>query len=239
MSLLKESLKRISRRAKKFQKRNKLGLKHALLGVAVVLSIISTPGHPLASNIFADMTEYTPKFVLNSEVSVIKPTQVVITIVPGESVVQKTEREAALAKAAEEKAVALKKKSNTIRVYSDPSNFDVIYQKAGAEFGVDPTLLKAIHTIETGASGSTNRSNPSGATGPMQFLPSTFRRHAVDGNGDGVKDIGNVEDAVFSAASYLKACGYPDIKKALWGYNPSTRYFTKVISLARSFGMNI
>lgn len=122
------------------------------------------------------------------------------------------------------------------RVYSDPSNFDEIYVKAGNAYGVDPMILKAIHIVETGASGSTSRANPSGATGPMQFLRSTWNRHGVDGNGDGVKDINNVEDAIFSASAYLKACGWPNAQKALWGYNPSTRYYNKVIGIAQSLG---
>ncbi|HOX41388.1 MAG TPA: lytic transglycosylase domain-containing protein [bacterium] len=116
------------------------------------------------------------------------------------------------------------------RVYVDPTDFEAIYEQAGQQFGVDPKLLRAIHVVETGASGSTSRSSYAGATGPMQFLPSTFRRHAVDGNGDGVKDITNVEDAIFSAAKYLVDCGYPNVKQALWGYNPSYAYYNKVMS---------
>jgi membrane-bound lytic murein transglycosylase B len=171
-------------------------------------------------------------------------------IKPGESTEEKNARiqaendakaQAQAQAQADAKALALAQtQRNTVsrekRVYSDPSNFDQIYAGAASVYGVDASILKAIHTIETGASGSTSRSNPSGATGPMQFLPSTWRSHAVDGNGDGVKDIANVEDAIYTAAAYLKACGYPDVKKALWGYNPSTSYYNKVISLARSFG---
>lgn len=180
----------------------------------------------------------------SSNVLVVKSTA--STIKPGDSVAQREEsaKQAAIqaAKLAEANKIAAASISReTIsrerRVYNDPSDFDTIYQKAGSAFGVDWRLLKAIHKVETGSSGSTLRSNPSGATGPMQFLPSTFRRHGVDGNGDGIKDIGNVEDAIFSAAAYLRACGYPDVKKALWGYNPSTSYFNKVMGIARSYGM--
>jgi membrane-bound lytic murein transglycosylase B len=165
----------------------------------------------------------------------------VSVITPGESKNQ-AEIKAQRAAAAKANALAISTTSrDTVtrerRVYTDPTNFDEIYQRASDVYGVNPMLLKAIHTVETGASGSTTRSNPSGATGPMQFLPSTFRAYGVDGNGDGIKDISNVEDAIFSAARYLVACGYPDVKKALWGYNPSTRYYTKVMGLAQSFGM--
>lgn len=168
-------------------------------------------------------------------------------IVPGESKTNQEARVAAEAEAkrlADAKALAQSKITarNTVsreyRVYTDPSNFDEIYARAGNAYGVDPSILKAIHIVETGASGSTSRANPSGATGPMQFIYSTWKRHAVDGNGDGSADISNVEDAIFTAAAYLKACGYPNVKKALWGYNPSTSYFNKVIGIARSFGFN-
>ncbi len=172
-------------------------------------------------------------------------------IVPGESLADKQAREAAEKAAAEAKAASLAKakadaeaaaQRNTVsrerRVYSDPSNFDEIYQRASWSVGgLDPRLLKAIHQVETGGSGSTSRTSYAGAQGPMQFLPSTWSRYGVDGNGDGVADINNVEDAIFTAAKYLKACGYPDIKKALWGYNPSTAYYNKVISIAHSYGM--
>ena len=152
-------------------------------------------------------------------------------IKPGESKIEREAREAAEAKAKAEAA-----KRNTVSrerriTYTDPSDFVAVYKRAGEAYGVDWRILNAIHKVETGYSGSSYIANPSGATGPMQFLPSTFRRHGVDGNGDGVKDIGNVEDAIFSAAAYLKACGYPNVQKALWGYNPSTSYYNKVMSI--------
>jgi len=162
-----------------------------------------------------------------------------IQIIPGESQVDKLAREKAEADAQAANAAKLALASrNTVsrerRVYNDPSNFDSIYARAEAAYGVDARLLKAIHQVETGGSGSTGLTNRSGsgATGPMQFMPSTWRRHGVDGNGDGIADINNVEDAIFSAAAYLKACGYPNIQKALWGYNPSTSYYNKVMRIA-------
>jgi hypothetical protein len=40
-----------------------------------------------------------------------------------------------------------------------------------------------------------------GAMGPFQFMPETWVRFAVDGNGDGQKDPFNLEDAAYSAAN--------------------------------------
>jgi peptidoglycan LD-endopeptidase LytH len=203
-----------------------------ILSAMLPLSVLSADTNTMSENPRANdnivLNTTSPKpVVINQEKS---------TIVPGESKVEKEAREKAEANAKVKSSAEAVKLRNTVaresRVYNNPSDFDSIYARAQATYGVDARILKAIHTVETGRSGSTLRANPSGATGPMQFLPSTWRRHGVDGNGDGVADIGNVEDAIFSAAHYLKACGYPDVKKALWGYNPSSRYYTKVMNIA-------
>ena len=41
-----------------------------------------------------------------------------------------------------------------------------------------------------------------GAQGIAQFLPKTWQAYAVDGNGDGVKDVWNPQDAIPSAAAF-------------------------------------
>lgn len=164
-------------------------------------------------------------------------------IIPGESNVQKQNREEAEALAlAKSRKYASANTRNVVsrerRTYVDPTSFDTVYAAAEAAYGVDARLLRAIHYVETGCSGSTTKSNPSGATGPMQFLPSTFARHGVDGNGDGIKDVHNLEDSVFAAAAYLKACGYPNLKSAILGYNRSISYYYKVMKVAGSLGFS-
>lgn len=48
-----------------------------------------------------------------------------------------------------------------------------------------------------------------GAMGQVQFMPSTFRAYAVDGDGDGRKDLwGSLADAFASAANYLNELGW-------------------------------
>jgi len=111
-----------------------------------------------------------------------------------------------------------------------------LYKSAAGEFGIDWKLLEAVHQIESGKSGSTLRSSYAGATGPMQFLSSTFRHYAVDGNGDGVLDVCNLEDSVFTAAKYLANGGADrgDIDSALFNYNHSWSYVAKVKDIMNS-----
>jgi membrane-bound lytic murein transglycosylase B len=48
-----------------------------------------------------------------------------------------------------------------------------------------------------------------GAIGHMQFMPTTFLQHAIDGDGDGRRDlIGNLPDALGSGGSYLQSLGW-------------------------------
>lgn len=166
----------------------------------------------------------------------------VVEINPGESLAQKKIREQ---KEQEERQKLALASRNTLsregraRTTAKRNNFEDIYQAAGQRYNVDPMLLKAIHFVESTFSDSSYVSSYAGAQGPMQFMPSTWRRYGVDANGDGIAEIGNVEDAIYGAANYLRACGYPNLQKALWGYNRSTPYFHKVVNLARSYGMQL
>jgi len=61
------------------------------------------------------------------------------------------------------------------------------------------------------------RSSWAGAFGQLQMLPSTFLKSAVDGDGDGKRDLWHsIPDALASAASELASDGWQ--KNAGWGY---------------------
>jgi membrane-bound lytic murein transglycosylase B len=55
-----------------------------------------------------------------------------------------------------------------------------------------------------------------GAVGNMQFMPSAYRAHAIDGDGDGRADLWrSIPDALTSAANYLNSMGWK--KETRWG----------------------
>jgi membrane-bound lytic murein transglycosylase B len=78
------------------------------------------------------------------------------------------------------------------------------------------------------------------AVGPMQFIPSTWARWGVDGNGDHVISPFNVYDAALAAADYLCAAGgdvrTPDGQsRAVLAYNDSAAYLATVLTLEQAY----
>nr|WP_277068303.1 lytic murein transglycosylase [Saccharomonospora viridis] len=78
------------------------------------------------------------------------------------------------------------------------------------------------------------------AVGPMQFIPSTWKRYASDGNGDGVADPNNLYDSTLAAARYLCSGGVDlsdpeQLRAALYRYNNSWSYVNTVIRWAKAY----
>ncbi|WP_091042793.1 lytic transglycosylase domain-containing protein [Nocardioides sp. YR527] len=78
------------------------------------------------------------------------------------------------------------------------------------------------------------------AVGPMQFIPSTWPLVAVDGDGDGVRDPQDIDDAALAAAVYL-CSGDEDVstdagkQTALTRYNRSKAYVSTVLKIAKGY----
>lgn len=144
----------------------------------------------------------------------------------------------AAAEAAKKAAKAKVAAKPVVAVKSAPVDLQALYNAAGARFGVNPALLAAVHMVESGQRGDTTVASYAGAQGPMQFMPATFRAYAVDGDGDGVANIHDVHDAVFTAAKYLAANGAAagNVVNALLRYNHSMTYVNHVLAVARGYG---
>lgn len=83
------------------------------------------------------------------------------------------------------------------------------------------------------------------AVGPMQFIPESWERLGMDGNGDGEKDPNQIDDAALTAANLL--CNYPfegrDLSTpagwtdAIRSYNMSESYLYNVRNAAGNYAL--
>ncbi len=110
-------------------------------------------------------------------------------------------------------------------------------KKAAGTFGIDWKVLAAVWQVESGQTWSTSRSSYAGAVGPCQFLPSTWRSYAYDGDGNGTASIYNASDCLFGAAKLLASNGASsgNVTQALLHYNHSMAYVNKVLGIANSY----
>jgi murein DD-endopeptidase MepM/ murein hydrolase activator NlpD len=110
-----------------------------------------------------------------------------------------------------------------------------LWQRAGASYGIPWQVLASINRIESNF-GQNMGPSSAGAVGWMQFMPSTWLRWGMDGDGDGVADPWSPDDAIFSAARYLAAAGgATDLPRAIFAYNHAQWYVDEVLSGARLY----
>ncbi len=136
---------------------------------------------------------------------------------------------------------------------SIPAAVLAAYRNGGQRFGVAWEVLAGVGKVETdhGRRGETDSSGcilgppiqqlgGTRARGPMQFLPSSWERFGVDGDGDGDRDVCDIRDAAAGAARHLREVppgnGPIDYGRALYAYNHDSDYVETVLGYARSYG---
>jgi len=82
------------------------------------------------------------------------------------------------------------------------------------------------------------------AMGPMQFLPGTWSRYAVDGDGDGKADPQNLYDSTLAAARYLCSGNMnlrdrSHVMAAILRYNNSVPYAQNVLGWAAAYATGV
>ncbi|MDP9828605.1 lytic transglycosylase domain-containing protein [Kineosporia succinea] len=127
--------------------------------------------------------------------------------------------------------------TGTVTALGIPADYLAAYRSAaGTCTGLRWTLLAAVGQVESGHGRNVGPSS-AGAQGPMQFMPATFAAYGVDGDLDGVTDVWDPQDAIFSAANYLCASGIRDGKgdrTALFAYNRADWYVDLVLTTERA-----
>ncbi|MDQ0201046.1 lytic transglycosylase domain-containing protein [Neobacillus ginsengisoli] len=145
-----------------------------------------------------------------------------------------------------------------------PAQYIPIYKAAQEKYGVPWNLLAAEHRVESRFSTLQTMVSPVGAIGHFQFMPLTwlgwsypggyrlgnayipnniltdpamikkYGGYGVDANGDGKADPWDIEDAIYSAANYLRANGAAEgrIRDAVFAYNHADWYVEKVLGFA-------
>jgi len=107
-------------------------------------------------------------------------------------------------------------------------------------FGVSLDGVSTAHIPDS--DGGTIDGDPNGdrAVGPMQLIPESWRNWHTDGNGDGVENPQNIDDATAAAAHYLCRAGgnvatEKGWRKAVLAYNGSERYLNDVVRYSTGY----
>jgi membrane-bound lytic murein transglycosylase B len=130
-----------------------------------------------------------------------------------------------------------------------PTTYRKAYERAAARCpGLSSTVLAAVGKVESDHGRSRLRGvhagrNRSGAAGPMQLgiggkAGPTWQHYRTDGDGDGDASVYAIDDAAAAAAKKLCHDGARhgrDVRGALFAYNHSRPYVTRVLKIAAHY----
>ena len=102
------------------------------------------------------------------------------------------------------------------------------YRQAERRFAADRRVLAAINLVES-SFGRARSASVAGAQGPMQFLPSTWRR----ATGSAAPSL-TLMTRGHGRRQLPASSSAPPGKKALYAYNPSQLYVNAVLGYARA-----
>ncbi len=109
-----------------------------------------------------------------------------------------------------------------------------------AIFGVSLDGTSTAHIPDSDGGAIDGDPNGDRAVGPMQLIPEAWRNWHADGNGDGVENPQNLDDATLAAGHYLcRAGGNLATEKgwraAVLAYNNSDQYLNDVVRYATGY----
>jgi murein DD-endopeptidase MepM/ murein hydrolase activator NlpD len=111
----------------------------------------------------------------------------------------------------------------TVQLSAPPKYLIRLYRKAGRRYDIPWKILAAINGIETDYGSNLNVSS-AGATGWMQFLPSTWQVYGEGGNPY------DPRDSIYAAARLLQSAGAStDLPAAIYAYNHADWYVAAVL----------
>lgn len=222
--ILSGQLTRLHRRVHRYVKKSQ-NTKRFVLMIIAVLAIVPTLSVNAADVIVSQVEPTVTRVTLDSTLEIERPTYSV-------EIRQSPYQQAK--KLAQTRAVTIK--VVTVSATDEEKRYWV--ERAAATWGIDWKILEAVWQVESGKQFYTAVRSYAGAQGPMQFMPGTWRSYAQDGNGDGVKNINDARDSLFSAAKLLAVNGVAagNVDGALLRYNHSLSYVAKVKRIAASIG---